>query len=140
MRARLINPERVTIQPISRGGTRTDDLAAEPTAHTERQAQVVLQAQVDTSNENRRQPGQGGANLAARVQLTFLRTDVQASGWAPADGDLVVEIADRDGGNARDVRWPLTAPQLTAKEYHRAKLITVDVQERPASRARTEGI
>lgn len=140
MRARLINPELVTIRPIARADTRVDTLAAEPALHQARGAEVQVLAQVDTSRENLRQPSQGGANLRVGVLLTFLRSEVDAAGWEPADGDLVVSIANRDGSQAREVRWYLQGPQHLAKEHHRAKLLTMDVVDRPPSRARTEGL
>lgn len=140
MRARLINPELVTIRPIARSTTRLDALAAEPALHQARAAEVTVKAQVDTSRENLRQGGQGGATLKVGVLLTFLRSEVEASGWEPSDGDLVVSIANVDGSQERSVRWYLQGPQHLAKERHRAKLITMDVVDRPPSRAHTEGL
>ena len=42
MRARLINPELVTIRPIARADTRVDALAAEPALHQARGAEVQV--------------------------------------------------------------------------------------------------
>ena len=47
MRARLMCPERVTIQPVDRPGTRVDALAVEPYAHQARGATILIMAQVD---------------------------------------------------------------------------------------------
>ena len=140
MRARLINPELVTVLPVARSGQQEDALGGEPYARLPRGAQIQLRAQVDERNRNRRQPDQGGAEVHHAATLTFLRTAVEAASWIPTDGDRVVAVADRNGGSSRTVNWYVVNAQLLAKERARAKLVVVEVSDRGPSRRQVEGL
>lgn len=150
MRARLLSPERVTIQPVDRAGTRVDELGAEPYAHQARGATLVILAQVDELTRNRRQPGQGGGNPVDRVALTFLVkgyqradgawTGVGESGWVPASGDRISRLAEGDGTAGRGVAWYVTDAKRIGKDGTTAKLIEVSAETRAPRRASTEGL
>lgn len=140
MRARLLSPELVTIQPVDRAGTRVDELAAEPYAHQARGATITLRAQVDELSRNSRQAGQGGATPRDRVSLTFLVTDVTRSGWTPAAGDRISRLAEADGTNDRAVAWYVTDAKRIGKDGRTAKLIDVSAENRAPRRSATEGL
>ncbi len=140
MRARLIYPELVTIQPINRLATQQDVGGQEPTAHTARADSFTILAQVDERQRNLRKPSQGGAKLEVRTDFTFLRRDVQGKGWAPTDGDRVIQIANKNGTEPQDVNWYLEGPAHLAKERSRAKLIVMGGRTKSATRRRTEGL
>lgn len=139
MRARLINPELVTIRPFRRSAAVVDPLLDEPTAHVDRGTDVTLLGQIEAVSENDRTSSQLGANVRARYRMHFLRSAVEAAGWHPKDGDLVVAVANRDGSQARSVRWYVDGPGHTTREYHRAKLISLDAVDRAPGRVTTEG-
>lgn len=150
MRARLLSPELVTIQPVDRAGTRVDELAAEPYAHQARGTTIVILAQVDELSRNRRAPGQGGANPTDRISLTFLVAGVQradgtwtgigASGWVPSSGDRIARLAEADGGNDRAVAWYVTDAKRIGKDGRTAKLVDVSAETRAPRRTATEGL
>lgn len=149
MRARLLNPERVTIQPINRADTREDALAGEPYARLERDAAIVVMGQVDELDRQRRTPGQGGANLPARISVTFLKagtrrpdgvhTGLAATGWTPTAGDRVTGLADEDGANPRALSLFVAEAHASGKERRRARLVVVMLEGRAPSRPGTEG-
>lgn len=138
MRARLINPELLTIEPLSRTSALEDSVSGEPMGIA-RAAAVQVLAQVDELDLNTRRPAQAGADLRVNVKISFLRRTLQAAGYSPADGDRVVAIADKDGSNSRAVTWYLRGAQPWAKERHGAKLVTCRATDRPAGRDRAEG-
>lgn len=140
MRARLINPRRVTIQPIDRAGTVRDDLAGEPIGRIARSANVQLLAQFDELGNNMRRPGPGGPQVDAVGALTFRRADLVRLGYQPADGDLLIEVADRRGNNGRTVRLYLQGPTDHGEEHHGPKLVTCALATRTAARAKVEGV
>ncbi len=150
MRARLLSPELVTIQPVDRAGTRVDELAAEPYARQARGPTLVIMAQVDELSRNRRQAGQGGAVASSRVSLTFLVagaqradgswTGIGASGWTPAAGDRISRLAEADGSGARPVAWYVTEAHRIGKDGRTAKLVDVSAESRAPTRTPTEGL
>lgn len=140
MRARLINPEQLTIQPINRSALRVDALALEPSARIDREAALTIKGQVDETDRNRRQPGQGGATVSQRAIVTFLSADLARLGYSPEAGDLITTISDEDGTNARPVRWYVQEAHATGKERRRPRLVQVQVSDRMPGRASTEGI
>lgn len=140
MRARLVGHiELVTIEPIDRAGTHVDALADEPYASIARASTVALPAQVEEVRRNARQPSQSGARLPAEYKLTFLSREVAASGWRPADGDRVVQLADRDGGNPRAVNLYVRGPRFSGKTSHGAELVVLELVNRD-SRQPSEGL
>lgn len=140
MRGRLINKQKLTIRPIDRAGTEVDPESEAPRGHLARDPEITVFAQVDELANNTRRPGQGGANLDLVASLTFYRTDLVKLGWEPRDGDLVVQIANRHGKDARPVRWYLQAAVQSGVEYHNRHLITATASLRPQSRKRQEGV
>lgn len=138
MRARLINPQLLTVQPQDRAGTLYDEQAGEPFVQLARAAELQIKAQVDVDQENRRRPGQGGAELPKRIRLSFLVADLLAAGWTPADGDRVVAVSNLDGSYARTVNWYATECRDTAVERHGPKVLEVLAEDRPGRRV-TEG-
>lgn len=149
MRARLINPERVTVAPIDRSATRTDDLAGEPYARIERGTELVILGQVDESNRNSRAPGQGGAKLTERGSIAFLAegtrradgvwTGIGSSGWVPSSGDRIRLIASEDGGEERIVSWYVSEAHGSGKERRRRRLVVISIEDRFPTREGSEG-
>lgn len=138
---RLINPEWVTIRPLNRAATVADDLAGEPYAHLARGADVRVLAQVDEGEAVRRRPGQGGATVPVSARLTFKRRDLEAAGYTPGEGDLVVQRESRDGSYSRDVRWYVQAGKAEGVVgRHGPSLVHVDVGPRAADRTASEGL
>jgi hypothetical protein len=149
VRARLINPERVTIQPIDRSTTRTDDLAGEHYARIARSTELVILGQVDESNRNSRGPGQGGAKLTERASIAFLAegtqrpdgswTGIGSSGWVPSSGDRITGIAAEDGTEIRAVSWYVSEAHGSGKERRRRRLVVISIEDRHPTREGSEG-
>jgi len=139
MRARLINPEWVTIDPIDRAATHVDELGGEPTANIARGAQVRVLAQVDDLSRGRRREGQDGAEPDATIRLTFKTRALRARGYVPADGDRVVKVESRDGRTVQEVLWYIRDNRYTGREHHGPKLIEVRAETHRA-KSRREGL
>lgn len=139
MRARLGYPELLTIRPIVRASATEDGLAGEPLGLA-RGAPLQILAQVVEGSRNRRQPTAGGAEVPILASVTFLRSECEARGYAPEDGDMVTARANRDGSSSSTVQWYLTRVQYSGKEHTRAKLITAEAVSWPSSRQQREGL
>lgn len=139
-RARLLgHVQRVTVEPINRANTQVDELAGEPFTNIARDAQVVARCQLDTSRENDRSAGQGGARRKIQGAITFLTRELRGV-WEPADGDRIVLVADEDGSNARVVNWYLRGTHFQGKTRRGNELIVADVTDRQPARASSEGL
>lgn len=139
---RLFHRELVTISPLDRAGQRLDELGGEPYAKLARGATVELVGQVEEDRRGERRPGQGGASLEEGGTVTFRLADVTASGWTPTAGDEIRQVADRDGANARAVRWYVAEAHRSGKRPRgkAADLVVVRFATRPPSRAPVEGL
>lgn len=142
MPARLIGPELLTIEPIDRAATSTDPLSLEATPAIARKASVVVRAQLDEVDTNRRRPSQGGAKLTGQYDVTFLAVDLARLGYEPADGDLITTITDIRGNNARTVHLYMQGMHRSGKDSTapRGQLVVGQLGNRPASRTQDEGI
>lgn len=140
MRARLVGHlELVTIEPISRASTHVDADADEPYGGIARAVQIQLLAQVREDRRNERRPGQGGASLPVAMRLAFLTRSVRGAGWTPADGDHVVQLADRRGGNPVAVSLYVQGPRFSGKTRYDNELVMLDLVARK-SRQPNEGL
>lgn len=138
---RLINPEWVTIRPLDRAATVVDELAGEPYAHLARATEVRVLAQVDEGEALRRRPGQGGATVPVAARLTFKRRDLEAAGYTPNEGDLVVKRTSRDGSYEREVRWYVLAGKAEGVlARHGPTLVYAEVGARAPDRTASEGL
>lgn len=138
---RLINPEWVTIRPLNRAATVTDELAGEPYAHLARNDDVRVLAQVDEGEALRRRPAQGGATVPVSARLTFKRRDLEAASYTPGEGDLVVLRESRDGSYSREVRWYVQAGKAEGVlARHGPSLVHVEVGPRAPDRTASEGL
>lgn len=140
-RARLLgHKELLTIEPIDRENTPFDTLAGEPIGNIARGEAITLPAQLETTTESSRTPGQGGARRPVVATAGFLTADVDAAGWSPANGDRVVQVADTKGGRSRAVNWYVQIPQLSGKTHYGNELVVVELVDRDPVRLGSEGI
>lgn len=140
--ARLFHPELVTVKPLARSDQRADALGGEPYARLARASTVQLLGQVEEDRRGARRPGQEGAELQEGGTVSFKLQAVTASGWTPTAGDEITSVAERDGSNARSVRWYVTEAHRSGKRprARRADLVVVRFTTRPPSRAAVEGL
>jgi len=138
---RLVGRERVTIVPIDRSATVYDPDTDEPYARLGRSASFVISAQVNEIQRNRRFSSQDGSRLPVRIEVAFRRVDVTAASWSPADGDVITQVAERDGTSPKAVRWRITGPRRSGKlQRERRALVVVDCIEETPARGRQEGL
>jgi hypothetical protein len=140
VRARLINPQQLTISPISRAAIQADPLTDEPLGAIPRGTAVQLLGQLEEVRNNVRAPGRGGAQIPAIYTLTFRRVDLVRLAYWPLDGDRVTSVADRRGNNPRSLNVYVQAATQDGLEHTGPKLITVELVTRPPSREVVEGV
>jgi hypothetical protein len=144
MRARLIGIELLTIEPIDRTAlsASSDGVSLEPSSNIPRGAAIVVPAQLDEVDTNRRRPSQGGAKIAGVYDVTMLVSDLERLGYNPKDGDLVTTITDRRGQHSRTVHLYLQGVHRSGKDSTapRGQLVVGSLGNRAASRVQDEGI
>jgi hypothetical protein len=114
VRATLIGPEWLTIEPIDREASPVDELG-EPMASPARGTTIRIRAQVDETDPGSRRPGVEGPWIPSLASVLVRPEDAAALGWTPRDGDRVVLIEDLRGRNPRTVSWYLEAAGRTGK-------------------------
>jgi hypothetical protein len=90
---RLVHPQTVTVEPISKTATQWDGQAREPVAPIRRRATVTVQAQVHWARRQYERPGAPGVVEVSDGFLVFRRKDVEAASWTPARGDRVATVS-----------------------------------------------
>lgn len=139
MRARLLNPVTLTIEPIDRANTRRDPDREDPRLHVRRLASVEVLAQVDPATNNRRRETELGGQIDAVADLTFLRRNLVDAGYAPTDGDRITTITDRTGAT-RSVAWYIVQAHRDGQEYAGDKLVVATASTKAPSRVTVEGV
>lgn len=142
MRPKLINPVRVTIEPINRSSTAQDALSDEPFFPVSRGTTVTILAQVDELSENARRPGPGGAEVPSLALVTFTQRDLSAASYTPADGDRLTTIEAKKGPAwSRTVNWYLRGPRALGQGASgRPQLVQTQAVDRPPQRDTNEGL
>lgn len=93
----LIDPSDIVIEQLDKGATIYDEDAREAVKQVRRATQVLLEAQVSSTRDQRtafKRGGQGGAQNEASGYLVFMRRDVEDAGVTLARGDRIISIAD----------------------------------------------
>lgn len=142
-RGRMVGIEQATIQPIDRTSTRANPRAGEPYARVMRVAPSIVftTCQYSETDANRRRPSMIGAEIDVSATLTLWADDVATAGYSPTAGDRLIQVADRDGSNARTMNLYVVAVRRSGKLIRFGRqTVVLELADRAPSRPSPEGI
>lgn len=139
MRPRLIGPELIEVERVSRSAVELDPDTGEPVGPIARTARFEVLVQVDQVRENERRPTLAGPEVPTTYRCTGRRSDFDRAGWEPADGDRIVARKQRNGTDRRPCDLYVVGPDDTGKILSGRSLVQFEAVSRSA-RIQREGL